>query len=163
MEKRIKEGGRLGGRSGKNCQLLQAGWVWPKKISDEIRKYIFGKGKTLNICSGMSDLGDVKVDLDPKRPEIRKMNMESLKFPDESFDVVISDPPWKIMFFKRQKPFLEAVRVCKIGGIIIYNCTWRPVSKFVKLEKVFIRSDNNWANISAVWFFKKIRKFEKKC
>ena len=154
MRKRVKEGGRLGGRQSKNCQLQKC-WVWPNKISEFVASLIVGR--SLNICSGLSELGDIKIDSDPKNSLIQKGDMESLKFPDNSFDTVISDPPWKISFFKRQRPFSEAVRVCRPGGRIIYNCTWRPVSKQVKLEKVFLRSDNNWANVSAVWIFKKIK------
>ena len=153
--KRAKEGGRLGGRINKNCQLQEC-WVWPEKVSDEIRKYIFGRGKSLNICSGLSDLGDVKIDIDPLNSAVQKADMNKLPFKDNTFDVVLSDPPWKLNFFKRMKPFFEAVRVCRSSGTIIYNCTWRPTNKFVKLEKVFLRSDNNWSNISAIWFFTKI-------
>ena len=69
------------------------------------------------------------------------MDMIKLPFKDNTFDTVISDPPWKINFFKRMKPFFEAVRVCKIGGRIIYNCTWRPTLKCVQLQEVIIRTD----------------------
>ena len=155
--KRIKEGGRMGGRVNKNCQLQET-WVWPDKITEKVAEFI--SGYSLNICAGLSKLGDVKIDIDPKRKEVGKADMNSLSFTDETFDTVISDPPWKINFFHRMKPFFEAVRVCKVGGRIIYNCTWRPVSKYVKLEKVYLRTDNNWTNISAIWIFKKIKKIE---
>jgi ubiquinone/menaquinone biosynthesis C-methylase UbiE len=153
--KYVKEGGRLGGRINKNCQLQEA-WVWPEKVSKEIRAYIFGRGISLNICSGLSNLGDVKIDFDPKNPAVQKGDMNNLPFKDGIFSVVISDPPWKLSFFKRMRPFFEAVRVCKSGGRIIYNCTWRPVSKFVELEKAIIRTDNNWACVSVIWIFKKL-------
>jgi ubiquinone/menaquinone biosynthesis C-methylase UbiE len=155
LEKRIKEGSRLGGRISKNCQL-QPVWIWPEKVRQEISSYMFGRGTSLNICSGLSDLGDIKVDIDPKNASIQKADMNKLPFADETFDVVLSDPPWKISFFKRMKPFFEAVRVCKTGGTIIYNCTWWPISKFVKLEKALIRADNNFCNISIIYFFRKI-------
>ena len=152
QRKRIKEGGRLGEKMNKNCQL-QKSWVWPEQVAEEIKAYIFGRGYSLNICSGLSDIGDVKIDLDPKNITVQKGDMNCLPFADNTFDVVISDPPWKINFFKRMRPFFEAVRVCKPNGRIIYNCTWRPVSKFVKLEKAIIRSDNNFCNVSIIWFF----------
>ena len=82
--------------------------------------------------------------------------MNKLSFPDNTFDTVISDPPWKINFFKRQKPFFECVRICKVGGTIIYNCTWRPASKYVRLKEVFVRTDAPWAGISYIWIFEKI-------
>lgn len=153
--KRVKEGGRLAGKINKNCQL-QESWVWPNLITKKIQFLV--KGYSLNVCSGLSELGDVRLDIDPKFPAVQKADMSDIPFKDETFDTIISDPPWKTNFFQRQRPFSEAVRVCKTGGRIIYNCVWRPVSKYVKLEKVFLRTDNNWANISAVWIFKKIKR-----
>jgi ubiquinone/menaquinone biosynthesis C-methylase UbiE len=152
QRKRIKEGGRMASqkRINKNCQL-QAAWVWPVQVEKKIKSYI--KGYSINICSGLSSLGDVKIDLQPQLLAVQKVDMNALPFPDNTFDTVISDPPWKLNFFKRQKPFFEAVRVCKSGGRIIYNCCWRPVSKFVKLEKAIIRTDNTWANVSVIWIF----------
>lgn len=152
--KRIKEGGRLGGKINRNC-LLQKSWVWPNLVTEKVRPFI--QGYSLNVCAGLSELGDIRLDIDPKLPTVQKADMNALPYPDNTFDTVVSDPPWKINFFHRQRPFFEVVRVCKVGGRIIYNCTWRPISKYVKLEKVYLRTDNNWANISAIWIFKKIK------
>ena len=55
------------------------------------------------------------------------------------------------------KPFFECVRVCRIGGRIIYNATWRPLSRAVELEEAVIRTDNNWSNVSVIWIFRKIK------
>lgn len=157
--KRVKEGSHSIGKINKNCQL-QESWVWPNLVTKKITSLI--RGYSLNICSGLSELGDIKLDIDPRSPTVQKADMSELPFKDETFDTVISDPPWKINFFQRQRPFFEAVRVCKTGGRIIYNCVWRPVSKYVKLEKVFLRTDNNWTNISAIWIFKKIKRVPEK-
>ena len=86
--------------------------------------------------------------------------MNKIPYPDNTFDTVISDPPWKIGFFQRMRPFFECVRVCKLGGRIIYNCTWKPISKCVELEEAIIRTDNNWANVSIIYVFKKIKEIE---
>ena len=136
-----------------NCKLTRS-WVWDKKVNDFVRKKV--TGKSINICAGLSDVGDIKIDLDPKSNKVKKMEMNNLKFKDNTFDTVISDPPWKIGFFQRMKPFFECVRICKVGGRIIYNCTWRPLSKYVELEETIVRTDNNWANVSVIWIFKKI-------
>jgi len=156
--KKVKKGGRLaGGKINRNCQLEES-WVWPIQVVDLIRPYV--AGYSINICNGLSELGDVKIDLEPQSEEVVKADMNHLPFTNETFDTVISDPPWKLSFFKRQAPFFEAMRVCKTGGRIIYNCTWRPTSKYVMLERVFLRTDNNWANVSAVWMFKKIKEIK---
>jgi len=163
--KKTKERGRLANYSsgkkkmGYNTQLKQS-WVWNEKVSALIKKYI--KGYSLNCPAGLSEIGDVRGDLEPQAAGIKQMDMNKLPFPDNSFDCVISDPPWKINFFKRMKPFFECVRVCKTGGRIIYNCTWRPTSKYVQLEDVIIRTDAPWAMVSAIWIFKKIEDVPKK-
>lgn len=140
-----------------NCKLTRS-WVWDKKVNDFARERIIGH--SLNMCAGLSDVGDIKLDLDPQSDKVKKAEMNNIPYPDNTFDTVISDPPWKIGFFQRMKPFFEAVRVCKLGGRIIYNCTWKPISKCVELEEAVIRTDNNWANVSVIYVFKKIKNIE---
>lgn len=135
-------------------------WVWSDDITQKVKSFMFGK--TLNVPCGLSKLGNIRGDIDPQEPDIIKMDMNDLPYPDDSFDCVIQDPPWKINFFHRQKPFFEAVRVCKVGGRIIYNCTWMPTSKYVKLEDKIIRVDKNWAMVSIIWIFKKTGDIPKK-
>lgn len=142
-----------------NCKLTRS-WVWDKRVNDFARERI--KGYSLNICAGLSDVGDVKLDLDPQNSKVGMADMNNIPYPDNTFDTVISDPPWKIGFFQRMKPFFEAVRVCKVGGTIIYNCTWKPISKVVSLEEAVIRTDNNWANVSVIYVFKKIGNINEK-
>ena len=74
----------------------------------------------------------------------------------------VSDPPWKISYYERFKPFFECVRVCKVGGKIIYNATWIPMtpSKDVKLEEVWVRQDNDFSNVSVISIFRKIKSVE---
>ena len=149
-------------RVNRNCKLEKS-WIWPEQVTDLVKSLIIGK--SINVCSGASALGDVKIDLEPI-PELQTKNniqiadMNKLPFEDNSFDTVISDPPWKLSFFKRMKPFFECVRICKVGGRIIYNCYWRPVSKYVELEQAYIRTDNNWSNVSVIWVFKKTKEVE---
>ena len=137
-----------------NCKLIRS-WVWDKKVNDFVKERI--KGHSLNMCSGLSDVGDIRMDLDPKKEGVKKSDMNEISYPDNTFDTVVSDPPWKIGFFQRMKPFFECVRVCKVGGRIIYNCTWKPISQDIELEESIIRTDNNWANVSIIWVFKKIK------
>ena len=138
---------------------LERSWVWPENVTKLVESLIVGK--SINVYSGLSKLGDVKVDLDPipefktNHPELVIADMNNLPFPTDSFDTVISDPPWKLTFFHRMKPFFECVRICKVGGHIIYNSYHRPVSKYVEVEQTYIRTDNNWANASIIWVFRK--------
>ena len=133
---------------------LQKCWIWDKSVSDFVRSRV--NGYSLNVCAGKSEIGDVKIDLDPKDKSVIKGDMRHLPFKDNTFDTVIQDPPWKIGFYQRMTPFFECVRVCKIGGLIIYNAYWIPTSKQVKLKELFVRQDTNWSNTSIISIFEKI-------
>lgn len=134
---------------------LQRCWIWNGTVENFVKQKI--KGYALNICAGKSKLGDVKIDLDPKDKSIIKMDMKKLNFKDNTFDTVIQDPPWKIGYYDRWKPFFECIRVCKIGGIIIYNAYWIPQSDDVKLLEAWVRSDEPFTNTSIISVFKKIK------
>ena len=114
------------------------------------------RGYSLNVCSGACDLGDVRVDLNPRKPGVIKADMRDLPFPDESFETVISDPPWRVNWFDRWRPFFELVRVCKVGGRIIFNSYYVPWSKQVKLVELFVRQDERFANASILSLFERV-------
>ena len=157
MSTELDEG--LPDRIRNNCKLANS-WVWDKKVNEFVKTRI--KGYSLNMCAGLSNVGEIKLDLDPQNKSVGMADMNKIPYPDNTFDTVISDPPWKIGFFQRMKPFFECVRVCKLGGRIIYNCTWKPISKCVELEEAIIRTDNNWSNVSIIYVFKKIKHREAK-
>jgi hypothetical protein len=130
-------------------------WEWPQDISDNVES-LLQEGYTLNICAGNSRLGDIKIDLDPKNQDVQKMDMRNLDFDDETFDNVIIDPPWKLGYYQRFRPFYEAVRVTKIGGDIFYNATWVPHSEQCKLLNVYVRRDSHWGNISVISHYRRV-------
>jgi hypothetical protein len=132
-------------------------WEWPQEVTDEVEA-LLESGRTLNICAGASRLGDVKIDLDPKQADVQKGDMRDLQFADETFDNVIIDPPWKLGYYQRFRPFYEAVRVTKIGGLIIYNAVWIPHSDQCELLDVYVRRDGHWGNVSVFSIFRRISK-----
>jgi hypothetical protein len=133
---------------------LRKCWIWNKTVEDFVRRK--AKGYCLNVCAGKSTIGDVRLDLEPQSEGVIKADMRNLPFGDNTFDTVVSDPPWKIGFYQRMKPFFECVRVCKVRGRIIYNAYWIPTSKFVKLEGMWVRQDMDWSNTSVISMFKKV-------
>jgi len=133
---------------------LQQSWIWNHTVEDFIKERI--NGYTLNVCAGASKLGDVRIDLDPMDSSVIKGDMRGLPYPNCHFDTVIEDPPWKIGFYQRAIPFFECVRVCKVGGRIIYNAYWLPSSKAVELEELWVRQDRHFTNTSIISIFKKI-------
>jgi len=135
---------------------LQKCWVWNDSITEFVKERI--TGYSLNVCAGMNKLCNVNLDLDPKDRSVLKGDMRLLPFEPNTFDTVVSDPPWKIGYYERFRPFFECVRVCKVGGIIIYNAYWIPMtpSGDVKLLETWIRQDSNFTNTSIISIFKKI-------
>ncbi len=53
-------------------------------------------GRTLNVCCGMSRVGEVRVDTDPNSERTEDGDMFNLRFEPKSFDTVICDPPFSI-------------------------------------------------------------------
>ena len=137
----------------KNHLTLQKSWIWNGTVEEFVRSRV--KGYSLNACAGASPLGDVKLDLDPQDKSIIRGDMKELPFEDETFDTVIQDPPWKIGYYDRWKPFFECIRVCKIGGLIIYNAYWIPDSKQAELIETHIRQDSSFTNTSVISIFKR--------
>jgi len=134
---------------------LQKSWVWDSDINEFIKQHI--KGYSLNVCAGKSPVGDVKIDLDPKDKSIIKGDMKKLPFKGNTFDTVIEDPPWKIGYYDRWQPFFECVRVCKVGGLVIYNAYWIPESKYSELVVTYIRQDKAFTNTSIISLHRKTK------
>jgi methyltransferase family protein len=132
---------------------LQRAWIWDDTITAFVRDRL--TGHSLNVCAGRNPLCSVNLDLDPQHRSIIKGDMRRLPFKPHTFDVVVSDPPWKVGLFDRHRLFYECVRVCKVGGIIIYNATWIPTSTDVKLLETWIRQDGSYMTVSAMCVFKK--------
>lgn len=135
---------------------LQKSWVWNNDVTDFVRTRVHGY--SLNVCAGLNPICDVNLDLDPQDKTILKGDMRLLPFEPNTFDTVVSDPPWKISYYERFRPFFECVRVCKVGGKIIYNATWVPMcpSGDVSLLETWIRQDSNFTNVSVISVFKKV-------
>ena len=114
------------------------------------------KGFTLNSPAGAWEWGDVRVDIEPQSKGVIKADWNKLPFKDCTFDTIVSDPIWKEKsYFRRMKQFFELTRVCKEGGIIIFNAYWIPESRQVTLREQFIRQSFRFANCSILSIFEK--------
>jgi hypothetical protein len=148
-------------KSGQKWQLtgktrLQQVWVWNDTVTEFVKTRLVGH--SLNVCAGKNPLCSVNLDLDPQDRSIIKGDMRLLPFEPATFDTVVSDPPWKMSYYERLRPFFECVRVCKVGGTIIYNATWIPMtpSGDAELLETWLRQDSNFTNISAISIFRKV-------
>lgn len=146
---------------------FKASWKQPEDVDRYFRERI--ESPSVNVCSGKSPLGDVKVDADPDmEPDViadaifkDDESPEYLPFPDATFKTVLVDFPWKLNYFNRQRGFFECVRVCQPDGRIIMNALWRGESDNTVVEEVALtpddgrmdaiaRWDDPWANVSAI-------------
>lgn len=135
--------------------ILKKSWVWEKEIQELVKSLV--KGYSLNISCGKSKIGDIKADLDPEHNPDKIMDYNDIEYPNCTFDTVIQDPAWKIKnYFHRMVPFFECVRVCKLGGRIIYNAPWIPTSKSVKLIDCYTRQSARFGNVSIISIFEKV-------
>jgi len=137
-------------------------FMWEEEIEKFVKEKM--KGYTLNVPCGKSKLGNVRLDLDSNLSMRGAYNFfkDELNFPDNTFDTIISDPPWKIGHYFRPKLFFKLVEKCKIGGQIIYNATWIPTSKYVKLKETWIRQSSQFSNVSVISVFEKIAEVPKR-
>lgn len=80
-------------------KVLQARWIQPDGCEAWLAEKI--RGRTLNVCSGMSMVGDVRLDISPKTNRTEYGNIDTLDFPRGSFDTVVCDPPFS--YYRRFK------------------------------------------------------------
>lgn len=73
-------------------RVLQANWIHPPHVENWLQKMALGR--TLNVCSGMSRVGDVRVDIDPDTNRTDDGDLFDLNYRPLSFDTVICDPPF---------------------------------------------------------------------
>lgn len=128
--------------------VYKSSWRQPEDIDRYIRERI--EGYSLNVCVGESPLGDITLDADKSHNPDTIGDMNNLPFEDSTFNTVIFDPPWKMGYFQRQKPFFECVRVTEPNGLILANMRWIAESQNTDIEETIVRADDEWANISVI-------------
>ena len=77
-------------------KLYQANWSWNKNTDSLLNKLC--KGRTLNFPCGMSMIGDVRADIDPKvNPDIVADLLKPYEhFKKLEFNTVLCDPPFSM-------------------------------------------------------------------
>ena len=133
-------------------------WRWPHAIESFFELRIEDK-YSLHVCCGQSEVGNVRIDLDPNSKRTQEGDMRNIPFPNNTFDVVFGDWPWKMNFYKRFRPFYEMARVCKVGGSVIINAIWIPHSEVMLLRETFVRCDSPFGTASVILVYKKIADF----
>jgi len=79
-------------------------WIWSAEEAQFYKAFI--SGTCLHVCCGSSEIGDVRVDIEPRPyfvatgqhkmfPNVDVVcDYRYLPFADRSFDTALCDPPW---------------------------------------------------------------------
>lgn len=134
---------------------IQDSWVWPDRVERLFREQ--ADGKTLHVCCGESDLGDVRIDRDPDRQPDIVADMFTLPVPDNTFDTVIADPPWHGIqkVGRKHSLFFELLRKTKPNGIVLWNALTLPSSDQAELEQIWVRQDFEEGKASIIAKFRR--------
>lgn len=120
--------------------------LWPAQVERTVASLLLGH--SLHVCCGLSLLGDVRVDLDPAvKPDFvhDASNMKDL-FGDNSFDTVLSDPPYNGKFQWNHDLLSELARIA--SKRIVFQHWFIPANKhglYKKAQEKFQLSElYNW-------------------
>lgn len=109
--------------------------LWPATVEDWIESKLIGT--TVHICCGRSQLGDVRVDIDPEVfPDIVADAANLHMIADQSFDTVVCDPPYNGKFRWMHDMLNELHRIAKHR--IIFQHWFSPVDKQGRFKKAHV-------------------------
>ena len=116
------------------------------------------KGRVLHLCCGHTRLGinEVNVDISPNSVADVIADIFHLPFPNNSFDTVISNPPYKLAYNRRHEFVEEISRVIKKrrGSRILLKLDFIPYFKDFGLTELHIyQGKRYWARISLLMMF----------
>jgi len=118
--------------------LFRKTWVWSEKEEELYRGLCVGS--VLHLCSGYSELGDCKIDINPNvKPNI-VCDVHFLPFRGLCFDTVIIDPPWHgpQNWMKWEQMVKEMVRIARKRIILILGNLMYILPKPFKLKEAYI-------------------------
>ena len=109
-------------------------WSWPAEVEQFIAEMC--EGYTVHVCSGSSEMGDLRID--KYMPADKAADMLKLPLQNWIADTVICDPPWGVPRHLRARLIYELRRIMKIGGKLIFNAPWMPRAPGLELENIWI-------------------------
>jgi len=121
--------------------------TYPGRFIHNLKKfYPYENKKVLSMFSGSSNLGDT-TDIRPETNADIIAPYDNLPIDDNTYDMVIADPPynqlfakeWKADFPKPKRILEEATRIVRSGGLIlILHCIIVPNYKHCACERIAI-------------------------
>ena len=118
--------------------LFKEAWIWSEKEEEIYRKLCIGS--VLHLCSGYSELGDERVDINPDVKPTVVADVHNLPFRDNSFDTIIIDPPWHgpRTWMKWEQMIKEMTRVARRRIIMILGNLIYILPKPWELKHIYI-------------------------
>ena len=104
--------------------------LWPKDVEEYLQSKLVGK--TLHICCGLSQLGDVRLDRYECGADVTA-DAARIPFWDNSFDTVLCDPPYNSKFQWMHDMLNELHRLARKR--IIFQHWFSPVNKKGQFKK----------------------------
>jgi hypothetical protein len=117
--------------------------LWPEQISMVLNSLLIPK--SLHVCCGYSQLGDVRVDLNIEMNPDVIVDASQLPFKNESFESILCDPPYNGKFQWNHNLLSELSRVAK--NRIVFQHWFIPADpegKWKKWHKFMLREIYVW-------------------
>ena len=94
----------------------------------------------MHVCSGLSSLGDLRIDFYVKTNANWIEDGRDLTLPSEFADTVVCDPPYLDGYLDSvEKIWFQCIRILKPGGRLIWYHVKIPWDDALELEDVYIR------------------------
>ena len=103
---------------------------WPPSV-ERFLVEIIREAPLLNVCSGRTCFGDVRVDRYHPDAQV-KADWTLLPFAHDSFGAVFADPPWNFAYREACALFIrEALRIAPVAYLMapwVYGAAWAPLT-----------------------------------
>ena len=106
-------------------------------------------GEIIQVCTGGSALGGVRVDLDRQAPGVNVVaDFRALPFPNDSIDTVACDPPYSIGHPDRIRLQREIVRVARKR--VLFKAPWIPRATGWRAIEMVLLGSYTCANVAVL-------------
>ena len=139
-----------------NKLLYRKAWRWPLQVESYLRSR--ARGFTVHVCSGESSLGDIRIDSNTEKANIKADCLE-LPLREDIADTVICDPPWEMQYHLRGKLVKELRRILKPGGRLIFNAPFSPKQPGLIVEEILVPTYQlmHFRNVALLWVCRKVK------